>query len=529
MDKTTELKSLYTAGRISRRGFMEGALALGMTVAAATAFTSEADAAKPKRGGHMRVGQGHGSTTDSMDPAVFENGFATLMGFAIHGYLTEIDSNGKLAPSLAESWDADASAKKWTFKLRDAEFHNGKPITANDVIASLEHHRGEDSKSGAKPLLSAITKINAADKKTVEIELEGGNADFPFVLTDYHLAIGKADGDKVNWLDAGNHSGGYVMQHYEPGVRAEYERANNFWADDRAFLDSGEQLTIADVAARVSAITTGEVDVIDRPDLKTLRLLKRRKNLRVDETTGTQHYTFPMLTDQKPFDDNNVRLALKYAVDRQALVDKVLYGYGLVANDSPIAPANRYFDGSIEQKSYDPDKAKFYAKKSGVDNITVTLSSADAAFSGAVDAAVLYAEAAKKAGITINVDRVPNDGYWSNVWLKKPWCACYWGGRPTEDQMFSTAYATGVPWNDSHWTNKRFDELLLQGRTELDDKKRAAIYSEMQQIVSYEGGVVIPMFANYVWVRDKSVMHHKTMAANWPLDGGRAMERWWRA
>jgi len=137
-----------------------------------------------------------------------------------------------------------------------------------------------------------------------------------------------------------------------------------------------------------------------------------------------------------------------------------------IGNDHPIGPANQFYAADLPQNDYDPEKAKSLLKKAGLDGLKVDLSAANAAFSGAIDAAQLYQASAKEAGIEINVVQEPDDGYWSNVWLKKPWCACYWSGRATEDWMFSTAYESGVPWNDTFWENARFQELLLTARAE---------------------------------------------------------------
>jgi peptide/nickel transport system substrate-binding protein len=126
------------------------------------------------------------------------------------------------------------------------------------------------------------------------------------------------------------------------------------------------------------------------------------------------------------------------------------------------------------------------------------------------------------------VVREPNDGYWSNVWMAKPWCMCYWGGRPTEDWMFSTAYAASATWNDTFWKHGRFNKLLLEARTELNEAKRREMYVEMQTIVSNEGGVVIPMFNNHLFAMSTKVQHGE-MAGNWDLDGYKALERWWFA
>ena len=267
---------------------------------------------------------------------------------------------------------------------------------------------------------------------------------------------------------------------------------------------------------------------MDRADLKTVHLLARNESIRIEETSGTQHYTFAMRTDTPPFDDNHVRLALKFGLDREALLKTILLGHGVLGNDHPIGRSNTYHASELAQRAYDPDKAKFHLKEAGLTSLSLDLSAADAAYAGAVDAAVLYKEHAAQAGININVVREPNDGYWSNVWMQKPWSAVYWGGRPTEDWMFSTAYSDGAPWNDSFWVHDRFNQLLVAARAELDHDKRREMYVEMQRIVSDEGGVIIPMFANYV-IAMAHGLKHDGMAANLELDGNKGMERWWFA
>ena len=146
-----ELKKLASQRGITRRRFMERALALGATTALATTFASNAFA-EPKKGGRLRVGLGHGSTTDSLDPATFENLYTQVVGSAARSNLMEVGQNGDLIPELAESFDVSDNGKMWKFNLRKgAEFHNGKTVDSNDVIASINHHRGDDSKSARNP------------------------------------------------------------------------------------------------------------------------------------------------------------------------------------------------------------------------------------------------------------------------------------------------------------------------------------------------------------------------------------------
>ena len=159
-------------------------------------------------------------------------------------------------------------------------------------------------------------------------------------------------------------------------------------------------------------------------------------------------------------------------------------------------------------------------------NPTFRLYASDGLYPGAVDAAVLYKESAAKSGINIEVIREPADGYWSNIWLKKPWCSAYWIGRVTEDMMLSTAYQAAAPWNDSFWNHERFNTLLRKARAEMNEKKRRNMYVEMQRLIKDEGGVVIPMFgADVCAATDK--IGHGALAVNRELDGAKAAERWW--
>lgn len=511
-------------GGVTRRGLMQsaaaGAFLLGTGMRPARAQS------EPQRGGTLRVGKGHGQTSDSYNPGNWENGYMLAFGFAIYNRLTEVDVDGSLIPELAESWEASEGADVWTFKLRQANFHDGTPVKASDVVASINHHRGEESESAAKPLVEPIKDIEAPDDSTVRFSLSGGNADFPFILSDYHLAIGKAgENGKVDWTQAMG-SGSYVLDNFEPGVRSDFTRWDGNWRSDRGWFDRIEMLAIIDPVARQNALMTGAVDVIDRVDVKTVELLKRNPSVVISSIMGNQHFTFPMRCNEPPFDDPNVRNAVKYAVKRQELVDKVLAGYGGLGNDNPITPAMPYFNANIPQREYDPEKSKWYLKQAGLDSLELTLFSAETAFAGAVDAAQLIAASAQPAGITVQVERAANDGYWSNIWNLKPWCASYWGGRPVPDQMFSTAYECGVPWNETAWCNDRFDELLVTARAELDTEKRQAMYYEMQELVHDDGGQLLPMFAAYVMALSDKIGHGE-MASNWEMDGERWSERWW--
>jgi peptide/nickel transport system substrate-binding protein len=529
MRRLDEHLDLLRRGKISRRDFLSTALALGATLPLATSLAGKAAlAAGPKKGGRIRLGLGLGSTTDTLDPATYNDTYMQVVGFGFRNCLTEVSNDDELIPELAESWEASDDATQWTFKLRQGvEFHSGKTLDAEDVIVSVQHHRSEVSKSPAKGILEPIAEIKKDGNDTVIFTLNEGNADFPFLLSDYHIGICPAKDGAMDW-QSGDGTGSYTLDAFEPGVRSYLKRNPNAWKEDQAFFDEAEVLSIIDVNARTSALTTDEVDVIDRVDLKTADRLARAPGVRLEETEGTLHYVYSMMCDRAPFDNPDVRLALKYAIDREELLQKLLYGHGYVGNDHPIGKSNRYYAHDLPQRPYDPDKARFHLKKAGLDSLTVPLSAAETAFAGATDGAILYKEQAAKAGITLDVTREPNDGYWSNVWNVKPWTASYWSGRVTEDWVFSQTYAAGVPWNETHWNNARFNELLKLARAELNTDKRREMYYEMQQLCSDDGGVVAPIFSNYVFAMRDRVAHDR-MSAAWDLDGIKCLERWWFA
>ena len=517
---------------MNRRDFLQagvrnvGAVGL-LSTGSSLPFARPTRAASPKLGGTIRIGQSGGSVSDSLDPASFASGPIVTAMLAVCNNLAEIDTDGNAVPELAESFTPSADARVWTVPLRgDARFGDGRAVTAADVIASFNHHRGADSTSGAKALLTQIADIRADGPNTVIFELKSGNADFPFITADYHLIIMPAQPDgSLNW-QSGLGTGGYTLEEHDPGVIVRLKRRDDYWKKGRGWFDTAELLTINDLTARQSALLTGEVDVINSVDRHVLHLLESQPNLSLVETTGTAHSAIPMFCDTPPFDDVNVRLALKHAIGRTELLEKILLGHGALGNDHPIAPTNRFHAADLEQRTYDPDKARYFLKKAGHTRLELTLSAADAAGTGSVDMAVLFREHAAAVGIDIDLVREPDDGYWTNVWLKKPFILSYWNGRPTEDLMFSTVYAGGAEWNESHWRNDRFDALLSAARTELNEDLRREMYREMQILCRDDGGTIVPMFLNYIDARNDRVAHGP-VASDRFLDGWKLIERWW--
>ncbi len=517
-----------SAGHISRREFIGRAVAAGVAVPLATSLAGKAlQAAEPKQGGTFRMAIGGGATSDTFDPATYYESYMQTVGYGLRNCLAEMNNNDELVPELAESWEASDDAVTWTIKLRKGvEFHNGKTFDADDAIASLQYQIGPDSKSPAKAILKPIQEMKKEDSHTVKITLSEGNVGFPALLTDYHAPMMPLVNGELEIM-SGVGTGAYKLDNFEAGQRAELVRNPNYWKTGNGHFDEVVVLSITDVPARTNALVTGEVDAADRMDLKTLHLLKRNDGIKIEEPSGSQYYAYVAMVDREPFDHPDVRLAIKYAIDREEILRKLLYGHGYLGNDNPIGRTYKYY-AELEQRPYDIDKAKHHLKKAGLDEINVQLYAADAAFAGSVDAAVLYSEQAKKAGINIEVVRTPNDGYWTNINRVKPWTATYWNPRVTEDMMFSTAFSDDAPWNETNWNNPRFNELLKLARVEHDQDKRRDMYTEMQQLCTDDCGAIIPVFANYVFAMSDKVAHNR-LAASWDLDGTKCLERWWFA
>ncbi|WP_259671452.1 ABC transporter substrate-binding protein [Rhizobium sp. NZLR11] len=442
--------------------------------------------------------------------------------------LVNVEPNGDLTPALAVKWEPSADIKQWTFEIREGvTFHSGKKLEADDIIASLNLHRGKDTTSPAKSLLEPVKDISSDGPNKIVITLDGPNVDFPAVLTDLRLVIvpakdGKADRQTMDG------TGAYVIESFEPGQKIRFKRNPSYWnSENSGFFDTAEVIVITDAAARMNALRSGQVDVINLADLTTLNMLKRVPGIKIEDVPSGRFYIFGMMSDADPYKDKNVRQALKFAINRKEMVDKILLGHGTLGNDQPIDTTHKYFDKSLVQREYDPDKARFLLKQAGLSELKVSLSVAEAAFPGAVAAGSLYAASAAGAGITMDVTREPDDGYFENVWMKKPFTADYWTKQASADAQFTQGYFPDSPFNETHFNNKRFNDLLVEARATLDEGKRSEVYSEMQQLIHEESGAVIPMFANYVWATRANVAHQETLSTKGDLDGFRCIERWW--
>lgn len=484
-------------GGMNRREFLGRTTAMGLSAGLASAlFGKAAMAQEPVKGGTLRAGVTGGESTNSLDPALAASDVPYMINRTWGETLVDVDANGAIEMRVAEEVSSNADATEWKFKIRSGvEYHSGGTVTAEDVVATLKRHTDEKAQSGALGIVQGISEM-VAEGDMVTLKLVSANADLPYLIADYHLNIQPGGG--VDNPAAGIGTGAYKIVTNEPGVITTFERFANYWDSSRGHADAVEVLSINDNTARTAAIQSGQVHLINRVDPKIAELLAGDGGVVIEKVAGPGHYVFIMHVDTAPFDNNDLRMALKLSINRAEMVEKILGGYGTPGNDFPINAAYPLFDDTIAQREYDAAAAAEFYKKSGHDGSPIELRVAPGAFPGAVDAANLFAASANAAGVPLQVKLEPDDGYWSDVWNVQPFCASYWGGRPVQDQMYTTAYLSTAEWNDTRFKNAKFDELLLAARGELDEAKRKGNYSEMAHILRDEGGLICPMFNDWV-------------------------------
>ncbi len=522
-------ETLAARSQISRRDFIELAMLAGLTLPAASAlFTEAAYAAEPKKGGDFIIGMEGGSASDSLDPTTYADSVMLAASLAVCNNLIEFDDKGTATGELFESWEAKPGAVEWVFNIRQGiKFSNGKALDAEDIIYSINVHRGENTKSPAKGILEPIKDIKAISPSQVGITLSSGNADLPVLLTDYHIVV--VPKDFTDWQKLIG-TGAYTLESFEPGVRLVFKNRGDYWKKGRGNFDTVEIRNIQDVAARTAALQSGEIHAANRLDARTVNLLMKDPNLNVVRTRGTgNRYCFVARVTDDPFTNKDLRLALKYGIDRDAIIKQVFNGYAVPGNDHTLDALSPYYNTEMPQRVYDPEKATFHFKKAGLAAGTnIELQTSEGAWATAVDCAQLYQESLKKAGINLAVNKVSADGYWDNVWLKVPFCAVYWARRLSADASLSLVFGSKSEWNDTNWKVPEFDKLLESARVELDDAKRKEMYFKAQEMIADDGGMIAFAISDYLDGYAKNVMG-ATPHPRFDLSDQRIAEKGWFA
>ncbi|HVZ44838.1 MAG TPA: ABC transporter substrate-binding protein [Ramlibacter sp.] len=477
----------------SRRDVLAMLTAAGMQVTLAGAIASaaaSAQAATPRKGGRIRVAGPVSGVSDTLDPAKQSNQADYARGFMFYNGLTVLDGSLTPQPSLAEEF-ATKDAKTWVFKLRNGvTFHDGKPLTPADVVFSLMRHKNPATGSKAKVLADQIEAVTASGPNEVTIRLAAPNADLPAILGTYHFHIVK---DGTTDFNAGIGTGPYKVKEFRPGVRSIAVRNENYWKPGRPYLDEIEYVGIADEPARVNALLAGELDLIGTVNPRSIDRINGSGKATIFETKGVSYTDLIMRRDSGPGANPDFVVAMKLLFNREQMLKSIQLGRGVVANDQPINPANRFFFKGLPQRPYDADKAKWHLKKANLGSAAIPVVASPAATSS-VEMALVLQYTARQAGLNLEVRNMPADGYWSQHWMKHPISFGNVNTRPTADLAMTLFFKSDAPWNEAGWKNEKFDQLLVAARAETDVARRTQMYADMQTLINHDGGIGIPMF-----------------------------------
>ena len=409
---------------------------------------------------------------------------------SIYDYLIDIDSSFNLVPRLASAWDLSDDGRVYTLHIREgATFHDGSPVTADDVLWTLEWQIAAEGTIAN--LLSGVESIEIGEGNTIVIALNAPNPDFLYALNENKVVILKAGAENVG--EVFNGSGPFVVEELIPGDRIIMGANSNYWGGAPE-IERLEFIFFDDQQAGIAAVQGGTADGILEMDNASFLSFSADVRFNTTNIPTNGHHLARLRTDRAPGDDVRVLRAFKLATDRQAILERVLLGFGAVGKDSPIGPAFRdYFLTEAEPPPRNPQAAAALLAEAGYpDGLDMILHSPN---SGSFpDLAQTLAAQWEEAGIRVEIQLEDENTYYAGPWMEVDLGITGWGPRGTPQVYLDLAYQTGAAWNESRYSDPRVDELTDLARSSLDQEERTAAYKEIQQIMLDSGPVIVPYF-----------------------------------
>jgi peptide/nickel transport system substrate-binding protein len=461
-----------------------------------------------QKGGTMRIARPPGSDAETLDPASSLSAYEYLG--ALYNRLVKQAEDGAAAADLATHWESTPDSTKWTFTLREGvKFHDGKAFTSADVAYTLAHILDPATKSPQAGVLSPFldkSGISTPDAKTLVVTLKSPNAEFVSLLMSYNCYV-IPENSASTIGKAGIGTGPFQLVSFQPAGKGSV-KANPSYFGGTPTLDAIEFTAIADVQARVNALLAGQVDLVAQTNLDyaTSKTVMASSTATTATVKNAEWYVLPMVCTLPPFTDVKVRQAFKLAYQPQDLLDLALHGRGSIANNNPVVPTDAYYlDYKVQP---DPDKAKSLLQQAGLS------SNAQQLFTSSYDSvltpmALAYQSSVKKAGLDIGIQTASADAYYTDIWIKKPFCASYWyTGRPI-DQLLNQIFRSGSSYNETLWSDNTFTSILDAARREADPAKRKQHYQDAQKVLVDSSGSIIPFFADRTVGLSKKVVNYK--------------------
>lgn len=490
-----------------RRDF--GKLVAGAVVAGSSGLMWPAWAA----GGTLRVCVS--SNINTLDPAKSKIGEEYIAGFLIFSGLTELQADGSLKPDLAESWERSDDLKTWTFKLRKGvKWHHGRTLDAQDVLETIKRILDPATGSVTRVNFQLIENMEALDEHTVRFTLKQSYAGFADLFSDRQARI--VPRDRVATLASEPiGTGPFRFKSFRPGDRIELVRNPDYFMPGLPQLEGVLLRIIPESAAQVAALTSGDIDLLWNVPLESIPQLKGNSALVLDSVPTSTWDGIIMNGNQEPFNDPKVRLAVSLAIDKQALVEFSLNGFG-TATHTMIPPNHPFYNKDLKMGP-DLDRArKVLAESSRPNGFEITLY-VPAGRPTRERTGTAVREMLKPLGISVNVQRVPWDKFITDIEGKAAFFVDGFYSRPTIDSSTYPFYHSSGSWNTQlwHYRNDEIDRVLDAARAAGTVEDQTKFYKEMQKIAADDPPGIVPYVINHVNAVRKSVKGFRSSPMMW--------------
>lgn len=401
--------------------------------------------------------------------------------------LFEVDSTMTPVPRLTEVAEPNPDGTRWRITLREADWHDGSPLTADDVLYTLARILGPQH--GASPYVAAsslaqidLPASRAIDPRTVEIALSTSSFDLPTLLASYGTRIVK-NGTQDFSRPVG--TAAYRFEAFTPGREFVATRHDGYWGE----RPSVEELRIlsAGAEARLSALRGAQADFADNLSPGAVRTLHDATDITVHAAPNSGILYFAMKTDRPPFDNPQVRRAMRHLVDREQLVAVALEGVGEVSDDV-FGRGYRYYADDLESHRHDPDRARDLLRRAGQSELNFELFVAPVSH-GFVEAAELFRQQAAASGVTVRVSIGSKDTYYTEALHRGDMTMGQSGPLPIP-YHFGSRLLSNAPKSYTRWADAEFDDLYRRAQTVPTDEQRVRIYHTMHEILHDRGGFI---------------------------------------